>query len=59
MRDRTVVLQFPVLHDDVCRGPIAIDWEPSASPTLASVTEQPVEAMLALADLTQGLVAQV
>ena len=59
MRDRTVVLQLPVLHHDVRRGPIAIDWEPDAPPTLARVTEQPLKAILALADLTQGLVAQV
>jgi hypothetical protein len=59
MRDRTVVLQLPVLHHDVRSGPIAIDWERDASPTLARVTEQPVKAMLAPADLTQGMVAQV
>jgi hypothetical protein len=59
VRYRPVMLDFPVLDDEVMLWPIAVNGEPGATPRSARVAPQPVEAVLPAASLTKHLITEV
>ena len=59
MGHRLAVLPLPILHHQVRRQPVAIDWEPNTAARLAPVTQEPFESVLTRTNLAKNAITEV